>query len=917
MLYSLWHVVVLLIILSLIFKDVRALVSGFGTRGSSPGVHRSRVSGRGVQLSPGRRAVRREFDSKLWSYGDPDTLDKWERLRWVQDKAREVDEIMYPNEHDVPGLTFKSPVEWAPWMETIWFGNAYEYRSAYFHDVMYSNNRPYREGALLYSDPEKAKQIALLYQRYKKFDESTYSLANATFFNVFGATTMRVGRYKVPLDNDVILCTTDPLTTSEMKRYFNSFSPLKWFKSKLMQQKRKRQFKLNILQKNEGVGNSDCFFTNSVYLIEHGRWNSNELKKKEEGKKSTIPISSISLPKSAIVTVPQNLGGESKLIVPLNVANSQYFLENLIQSVFNYFDLKSNANILVGGDGRLLNDFATEILLRIAAGNNINKVTLAKRGLMTSSSALFILAGRKNKSKEEISFVWTGGDSAGGIRGSFGLQLILSSSIIDRIQGKQGGEGTSTSTPITVNENMWSEILDEMEQNDQVRMVSNRPRLGKYPLKFPEDERIFIDTVIGTVNPMQKYLSAAKEKFDFTGLQTYLSKSDLNFTIDTMNSASAAFVRVVLKELEQDPEKRMLNGKVLDDFGGRVPKASIDTTSDSFELYKIQVPEVQNIVSVDLERKRKKSSYESPDIGFVLDANAESCMVVANGVCIKKADARAILEYNSIDIAKAPRYGSDGIETILGWLTMFQKLDAGKDIVHKQLGSLWERNGRKINANLELPMTEKNAVNVMKNLRDNASSCNWAKTTVKGLEIVQNKNTTVLSETNRTKSKKKVLPDTFGALRNKSMESTILIEFNPSSQSDVGIDNITSFKVIISLSNIEDVDEKTISLEEEKDLTDKSSEEDEDEEGKEEEGGLLRKGLLEGAFQNEDEDISLSTNRQATISVDISLTTTSEDNRVLGIQGDEEILGRLFARIKSDAQLEGLCDDANLTLLDE
>jgi len=283
-----------------------------------------------------------------------------------------MDDIFYSDEPDVPGLTFKSPVEWAPWMETIWFGNAYEYRSAYFHDVMYSNNKPFREGALLYSDPEKAKQIALLYQRYKKFDEASYSLANATFFNVFGASTMRVGRYKVPLDNDVLLCTTDPLTISEMKRYFNSFSPLKWFKGKMMQQKRKRQYKLDILQKNEiGVGSSDNFFARSVYLLEHGRWNANDIKRKQAGKKSSVPISPLSLPRGAITTTPHALAGESRLVVPLSVANSQYFLENLIQAALDHFGLGSDANILVGGDGRLLNDFATETLLRIAAGEYV------------------------------------------------------------------------------------------------------------------------------------------------------------------------------------------------------------------------------------------------------------------------------------------------------------------------------------------------------------------------------------------------------------------------------------------------------------------------------------------------------------------------------------------------------------------
>jgi hypothetical protein len=134
---------------------------------------------------------------KLMSYGDPDMGQKWKRLRWVQETARSLDEAVYPHDSDVPGLTFLSPVEWAPWMETIWFGNQYDYRSAYFHDVMYSNNKPCREGALLFSDRHKAQEMALLYQRYKKFDMASYSVPNATFFNVFGAETLRVGRYKV------------------------------------------------------------------------------------------------------------------------------------------------------------------------------------------------------------------------------------------------------------------------------------------------------------------------------------------------------------------------------------------------------------------------------------------------------------------------------------------------------------------------------------------------------------------------------------------------------------------------------------------------------------------------------------------------------------------------------------------------
>ena len=139
-------------------------------------------------------------------------------------------------------------------METIWFGNYYDYRSAYFHDVMYSNQKPGREGALLFRDPLSSLQLALLYQRYKKFDERSYGLSNGTFFNVFSAEPLRLGRYQLPQCDTVILCATDPLTYSELKRYLNSFNVLKWFKAKFLQQKRKRQYILQVPRSQDSTG---------------------------------------------------------------------------------------------------------------------------------------------------------------------------------------------------------------------------------------------------------------------------------------------------------------------------------------------------------------------------------------------------------------------------------------------------------------------------------------------------------------------------------------------------------------------------------------------------------------------------------------------------------------------------------------
>lgn len=229
--------------------------------------------------------------TRLNSYGDPDKSAESVLYRKWQQFSRIYDYLLFPDEVDCPGLTFPSPIEWAPWMETIWFGNYYDYRAAFFNDVMYSNNLEGREGALLIPLPSKARSapdmalltsypmsldLALLYQRYNKFNQQSYSISNLTYYNIFGTDTLRVGRYKLPQTPELILCATEPLTYSEVKRYLTSFSPIKWLKSKFFQQKRKRQWLLTFdppsnTTSNKGEKNEQdvSYFSRMIYLLEY------------------------------------------------------------------------------------------------------------------------------------------------------------------------------------------------------------------------------------------------------------------------------------------------------------------------------------------------------------------------------------------------------------------------------------------------------------------------------------------------------------------------------------------------------------------------------------------------------------------------------------------------------------------------
>lgn len=341
------------------------------------------------------------------SFGDPDLSSKSEFYRKFQSFTRLYDRFIF-NDRDIPGLTFASPVEWAPWMETIWFGNYYDYRSAYFGDVMYSNTLPQggKEGALLHRDPTASLQLALLYQRYKKFDESSYSLSNGTFFNLFAASNLRLGRYKVilPSDNQLILCTSDPLTYSDLRRYVNSFAMLKWFKAKFMQQKRKRQVVLSL--------SSADFFAQCVHFIEFGAA-IDAMQRREGGGKGgarvmTVPI--LPLPSylachdsndsSDGLAFSYHQARDSRVVScswPTAVVNSQYFLDNLWTQAMQQLSAKSTAGrlkVMTGGDGRLLNDFGLDRLLNVNQAmmtySNSNRIelVLSSRGKLTIEQAI-------------------------------------------------------------------------------------------------------------------------------------------------------------------------------------------------------------------------------------------------------------------------------------------------------------------------------------------------------------------------------------------------------------------------------------------------------------------------------------------------------------------------------------------------
>ena len=455
-------------------------------------------------------------------------------------------------------------------METIWFGNYYDYRSAYFHDVMYSNQKPGREGALLFRHPLSSLQLALLYQRYKKFDERSYGLSNGTFFNVFSAEPLRLGRYQLPQCDTVILCATDPLTYSELKRYLNSFNVLKWFKAKFLQQKRKRQYILQVPRSQDSIGGreglrssgryDESFFGQAVHALEYGRLIA-ELALKgahlaapnslERGRCGAACDDHFACLQNCLTMMWRAMYWQC-LCCWLTLSTSLRRSSRVFSTSCLVLCCSAGLRLLVGGDGRLLNDYSMEILLRVLAANALHLtggelavelLTVSSNALSSAAAHVFLVSdtesGQEGGQVMSVALLMTAGARPGGLRGHWGLQLLYTQDNQQPVYRLQ--------------KSAWDEVLESFTSRQTVRILPQRSAehiLSSLSLPASQQgrrdssnssgqHRSISDIVLRRVDVLTPYLAHLRSVVSFEAIGAFLRASGLLLAADCSHGLAA------------------------------------------------------------------------------------------------------------------------------------------------------------------------------------------------------------------------------------------------------------------------------------------------------------------------------------------------------------------------------------------
>jgi len=327
--------------------------------------------------------------------------------------------------------TTAAKVIWAPWLNTKWLGNIYEYKSGLFHDPMYANAGPFREGALLFKSRAELEQVALLYQRYERFDESAYAQGDSAYFNLQGKSALRLGRYSIPLEKQVVLTVQRPLSPSKVKSYLGMPPFLKWAANGLLQAGREAAVDVQML------GESDTsFFKRTVLAIEY------DAHTDDRGKSASMELSS---PDVVFFGEQEKTGlvprADGVVSIPTAKANSQLFLEALFQALIDQFFFEGvrggECELLIGGQrDTAMNSLAVELLKRVALGNGLTRIN--QLDFDDCDPSVFTESGPT--SRPTLLVLLTSNKETGGAAGNFGINVLTSSSagtILQPLQEQQ------------------------------------------------------------------------------------------------------------------------------------------------------------------------------------------------------------------------------------------------------------------------------------------------------------------------------------------------------------------------------------------------------------------------------------------------------------------------------------------------
>ncbi|HPE81584.1 MAG: alpha-D-glucose phosphate-specific phosphoglucomutase [Sedimenticolaceae bacterium] len=341
--------------------------------------------------------------------------------------------------------------------------------------------------------------------------------------------------------------------------------------------------------------------------------------------------------------------GTSGLRKRVEVFRKGNYLKNFVQAVFDTQRELVGGTLVLGGDGRFFNYEAIQVILRLAAANNIARVLVGRDGLLSTPAASCVI----RKYGAAGGLILSASHNPGGPDGDFGIKYNTAN----------GGPA-----PEKVTEAIYARTLD----------IANYRSTGgdDIPLDAVASHRL--DKMqVEVIDPVADYAELMASIFDFDAIRQLIA-GGFKMRFDAMHAVTGPYAIHILENLLGALPGTVINGIPLDDFGGHHPDPNLVHAAELVAM--TQGPDAVDFAAAsdgdgDRNMILGRDFFVTPsDSLAVLAANATLIPAHRDGII---GVARSMPTSQAVDRVAAA-LGIECFETPTGWKFFGNLLDAGR-----------------------------------------------------------------------------------------------------------------------------------------------------------------------------------------------------------------------------------------------
>ncbi len=341
--------------------------------------------------------------------------------------------------------------------------------------------------------------------------------------------------------------------------------------------------------------------------------------------------------------------GTSGLRKKVPVFQQDNYAENFLQSVFDSMTGWSGKTLVIGGDGRYLNDEVIQKAIRIAVANGITHVVVGKGGLLSTPAASHII--RKRGAIGGL--ILSASHNPAGPTQDFGIKF----------NARNGGPAPESITNAIYKCTTQISRYKSLNTPDADLNTLGTQSIGGATLEI--------------IDPVVDYADLMETLFDFGKMRDLIS-SGFTVVFDAMNAVTGPYATEIFEGRLGAVKGSVINNIPLADFGGLHPDPNLVHARKLYE---------------------RMMGPDAPDFGVASDGDGDRNLIIGKGQYVAPSDSLALLAANA-QLAPAYKAGVKGIarsmptssacdrvaqklgvpvfETPTGWKFFGNLLDAGK-----------------------------------------------------------------------------------------------------------------------------------------------------------------------------------------------------------------------------------------------